>query len=956
MADQYSSEGSSTGNVSGESSDSIVQLNIKTLDSQIYSFQVDKNVPVSSFKEKIANEIGIPVGQQRLIFRGRVLKDDHLLSEYHVENGHTLHLVERQPAQSQPSSGTGSGETTGDNGNRGSDAGTGNPRNRVGQISHSVVLGTFNVGDQGEGMVPDLSRVIGAVLNSIGLGGQTTSVGTGVPQYSNLAPQGNETEGTHGNVGGQPQVGNQAQSGQAFPSQPFQSLPQVVQIPMAAAAVPVPSLQVPIPDSLSTLSEFMNRMEHTLSQNGYQPSSTNTGNLPRVELPTNAQGLRTPESLSIVLRHAERLLSGHAVAALSHIAGRLEQEGSSSDPSIRGQIQTESMQFGLAMQHLGALLLELGRTILTLRMGQSPAEYVLNAGPAVYISPSGPNPIMVQPFPLQTSSLFGGSVPQSNPVTFGPVGIGNAPRHINIHIHAGTSLAPIVSAVGARASNVEGMQGEHRSAAGSGDSGATRVLPMRNVFATAVPSRPSGVASSGVAQPGLGVSVSQRPADSVSLSSVISEVNSRIRNFVGNLQGESMVLSGQAETSVQNSSVESGARSDVGIEQPNTTTVNSVNRVGESGASVPGCTPESEGQKLGFDQLSNNDASTGLKDVSDSSGSSLSCLSGGTAAKSEDVPENALRFDQKHDTTEGAKAVPIGLGLGGLERKRRGMQQKKVTGGDSGTTSASVDENQRIRTSGQQILQSLASHSSAVSSMNANERSQGQLPSAVGQVMDSRPLGAQGSDGQIDMANLMSQVLQSPALNGLVTGVSEQTGVVSPDVFRNMLQQLTQSPQMRNTVNQIVQQVDTQDLGNMFAGLGRGQGGGLDLPRMFQQMMPIVSQALSGRSTPSQLFSAVEAEPPSRYNERLSSDDKQNEQNFQIDLQPVAQRIEHLNPPGDVFRSVAENAVQLSGSGSDSRDLVDELCSEEDLANEYMEMLRRNIWQRLPGDSGQDNL
>jgi hypothetical protein len=42
-------------------------------------------VPVSSFKEKIANEIGIPVGQQRLIFRGRVLKDDHLLSEYRIQ-------------------------------------------------------------------------------------------------------------------------------------------------------------------------------------------------------------------------------------------------------------------------------------------------------------------------------------------------------------------------------------------------------------------------------------------------------------------------------------------------------------------------------------------------------------------------------------------------------------------------------------------------------------------------------------------------------------------------------------------------------------------------------------------------------------------------------------------------------------------------------------------------------
>lgn len=41
----------------------------------------------------------------------------------------------------------------------GNDLGSGAPRNRVGQISHSVVLGTFNVGEQGEGIVQDLSRV-----------------------------------------------------------------------------------------------------------------------------------------------------------------------------------------------------------------------------------------------------------------------------------------------------------------------------------------------------------------------------------------------------------------------------------------------------------------------------------------------------------------------------------------------------------------------------------------------------------------------------------------------------------------------------------------------------------------------------------------------------------------------------------------------------------------------------
>ncbi|XP_078152623.1 putative disease resistance RPP13-like protein 1 [Carex rostrata] len=35
-------------------------------------------------------------------------------------------------------------------------------------------------------------------------------------------------------------------------------------------------------------------------------------------------------------------------------------------------------------------------------------ESVVNSGPSVYINANGPNPIMVQPFPLQTSSLLGG--------------------------------------------------------------------------------------------------------------------------------------------------------------------------------------------------------------------------------------------------------------------------------------------------------------------------------------------------------------------------------------------------------------------------------------------------------------------------------------------------------------------------------------------------------------------
>ncbi|KAF8410339.1 hypothetical protein HHK36_002866 [Tetracentron sinense] len=338
MADENHTEAASTSEATGENSESNVELNIKTLDSRMYTFRVDKNMPVPLFKEKIANAVGVPVGQQRLIFRGKVLKDDHLLSEYRillfqaldvstfqVENGHTLHLVARQPVQSQPSSGTSIGEASGNNDNRANDSTAGAPRNRVGQVSRSVVLGTFNVGEQGEGVVPDLTQIIGAVLSSFGIGGQPiaggiNSISPTVPSnVSGQASQGIEIEGMRNDVGSRSQAGNQVQPVQAFPNHPFQALPQALQFPLTGAAIPVPSLHMPMPDSLNTLSGFINRMELTLSLNGSQPnpSPVSVGDPPRLDLPSNARGQPTPEALSIILRQAQQLLSGHTVAALS---------------------------------------------------------------------------------------------------------------------------------------------------------------------------------------------------------------------------------------------------------------------------------------------------------------------------------------------------------------------------------------------------------------------------------------------------------------------------------------------------------------------------------------------------------------------------------------------------------------------------------------------------------------
>ncbi|KAA0064626.1 hypothetical protein IC582_015256 [Cucumis melo] len=112
----------------------------------------------------------------------------------------------------------------------------------------------------------------------------------------------------------------------------------------------------------------MNRFERAIS------ISQNGGGAPRFELPTNPQELQSPESLSIVLRNAQKLLSDYAIFSLPRIAERFEQDGSSSDPDVRGQIQEELVQVGLRMQQFGALLLDLGSSILTLRLEQSTVD------------------------------------------------------------------------------------------------------------------------------------------------------------------------------------------------------------------------------------------------------------------------------------------------------------------------------------------------------------------------------------------------------------------------------------------------------------------------------------------------------------------------------------------------------------------------------------------------------
>ncbi|XP_071679447.1 ubiquitin-like domain-containing protein CIP73 isoform X4 [Lolium perenne] len=399
-----------------EGSETTIEIKIKTLDSQTYNLRVNKCVPVPLLKDKIATVTGILSEHQRLICRGRVLKDDELLSAYHVEDGHTLHLVVRQPGQPATS------------GNAGNEAAASNSARRHSPtMARSIVLEAFNL-DQGSEF-SSIAQILQSMLTSpLALGGSAPS--------DTRPSEPTQSSFLHG---------LRAELDQQQPSLLF---------PEAALGSSQPNV---IPDSLTTISQYINFMRDSFRSEGFNGNAQTVDNseprtMQRAHVGGNQNQQNQPDSVSAqhglptAASLAENMQSTRqlvdlAGALLSQLSTQLEDLGNVTDSATRSNIQQSAMRHGVLLQNLGSLLLELGRTTMMLRINPVPSEAVINSGPAVFISPSGPNPLMVPPVPF----FPGPRSVQMGPVfsSLGSQGSVLQPRGADIHVRA-SNLGPQV--------------------------------------------------------------------------------------------------------------------------------------------------------------------------------------------------------------------------------------------------------------------------------------------------------------------------------------------------------------------------------------------------------------------------------------------------------------------------------------------------------------------------------
>ncbi|XP_058190420.1 ubiquitin domain-containing protein DSK2a-like isoform X1 [Rhododendron vialii] len=156
--------------VTGGGAEEEVALNIRCSNGSKFSVRMSLEATVEAFKAVLAQNCDVPADQQRLIYKGRILKNDQTLASYGLQTDHTVHMVRGfAPASSTPAAAA---------------ATIGNPTPTPG-VAQGV--GSNEGGTGGVGLGPSLFPGLG--FNPLGGSGASGLFGAGLPEFEQVQQQ-----------------------------------------------------------------------------------------------------------------------------------------------------------------------------------------------------------------------------------------------------------------------------------------------------------------------------------------------------------------------------------------------------------------------------------------------------------------------------------------------------------------------------------------------------------------------------------------------------------------------------------------------------------------------------------------------------------------------------------------------------------------------------------------------
>lgn len=90
-----------------------VTFTVKSSHDQKYTISLPLTTPVLEVKNKLAEMSEIPADRQRLIYSGRVMKDEETLATYKIQSGHTVHMVKGAASNANRGAAAGGPASTG---------------------------------------------------------------------------------------------------------------------------------------------------------------------------------------------------------------------------------------------------------------------------------------------------------------------------------------------------------------------------------------------------------------------------------------------------------------------------------------------------------------------------------------------------------------------------------------------------------------------------------------------------------------------------------------------------------------------------------------------------------------------------------------------------------------------------------------------------------------------------